>query len=157
MFRRRLCAEFDINHNNPVLWAQPLMQAAAEVLLRYYLKLLFFERGSVIKAWSIWNTTQIEILSWCRSVFVTEHNHTVPENSWKMFFSRCRNTLFSGSSFPSANKNIKKAKCTFLPTILTFFHLTLVISHLTISFFTHNHESVYFSIRIVSLYLAVVL
>ncbi len=39
--------------NHAVLWAQPLIETAAEVLLHYYLNLSLLERGSVMKAYSI--------------------------------------------------------------------------------------------------------
>ncbi len=53
-----------INHNNPVLWAQPLIQSAAEAFLRYYLKFSLFECGSAIKAYCpqsivIWQKVRI--------------------------------------------------------------------------------------------------
>lgn len=34
-------------------WAQPLTEAAAEVLLRFYLNLPLFKCGSVIKAYTV--------------------------------------------------------------------------------------------------------
>ncbi len=45
MFQRRICAEFYINRNNPMLWAQPLIEAATEDFLRYYLKLPLFSNA----------------------------------------------------------------------------------------------------------------
>ncbi len=65
-----------------MLWAQPLIEAAAEVLLRYYLNLLLFKRRSVIKAYThiiiiiiiiiICNTFHLKILKSYSTSFQTQ-------------------------------------------------------------------------------------
>ncbi len=59
-----MCAEFYIN--NVVLWAQPLIEAAAEAILRYYLNIPLFDCGSVIKAYTYcYKTTMHEPFHFC--------------------------------------------------------------------------------------------